>query len=31
MEETVVSPYPAKVFDSAVIAKIGAEFKMRRK
>jgi hemerythrin-like domain-containing protein len=31
MEETVVFPYAAKVLDSEVIAKIGAEFKMRRK
>jgi hemerythrin-like domain-containing protein len=31
MEETVVFPYAARVLDSEVIAKIGAEFKMRRK
>jgi hemerythrin-like domain-containing protein len=31
VEETVVFPYAAKVLDSEVIAKIGAEFKMRRK
>jgi hypothetical protein len=31
MEETVVFPYAAKVLDGEVIAKIAAEFKMRRK
>jgi hemerythrin-like domain-containing protein len=31
MEETVVFPYAANVLDSEVIAKIGVEFKMRRK
>jgi hemerythrin-like domain-containing protein len=31
VEETVVFPYAAKVLDSQVIAKMGAEFKMRRK
>jgi len=31
VEETVVFPYAAKVLDSEVIAKIGAEFKMRIK
>lgn len=31
MEETVIFPYAVKVLDSEVIAKIGAEFKMRRK
>jgi hemerythrin-like domain-containing protein len=31
MEETVVFPYAAKILDSEVIARIGAEFKMRRK
>lgn len=30
MEETVVFPYAAKVLDSKAIARIGAEFKMRR-
>lgn len=30
-EESIVFPYAAKVLDSEVIAKIGAEFKMRRK
>ena len=31
VEETVVFPYARKVLNSEVIAKIGAEFKMRRK
>jgi hypothetical protein len=31
MEETVVFRYAAKELDSEVIARIGAEFKMRRK
>lgn len=30
MEESVVFPYAAKVLDSEVISRIGAEFKMRR-
>ncbi|MGA2888851.1 MAG: hemerythrin domain-containing protein [Terracidiphilus sp.] len=30
VEETIVFPYAAKVLDREIIAKIGAEFKMRR-